>query len=205
MLLIIEGNICAGKSSFMNELSGWCIEHHKNVNFISEPHETWSNFKDKDGNNALTAYYNDIASGAVSFQLLTFCARLAMLQKSYQPGIINVIERTPLTTLEIFGEMLVGDGHITRAQQSVFKELGRDLIPQFLYVKKIFIDTPVDICYQRSCVRDGGSINHDYFMRLDRTYRDRFKFCDKTICAGNCDNYHKIDGTTKFFFDNLFN
>lgn len=206
MLLIVEGNICAGKSTFIKRLCEWGKQKDVLINFIDEPHEVWQNFLDKNGQDALTAYYNDIPNNAVSFQLLTFTARLAELNKKYMPCMLNVVERTPITTLVIFGKLLVDDCHITEQQHSVFLKLGEDLIPSFLNTKKIFIDTAAGECYQRSILRDKIPVPIDYLQKLDKAYRENIIFCEDKNCMLRCNNFHKCDGTGKelFSFENLF-
>ena len=84
ILVSIEGNIGAGKSTVLNVLK----EKHPDWVFIDEPVDTWTALKNADGTNLLEHFYGDQVRWAYTFQN---CALLSRF---------NNIENTILRTQE---------------------------------------------------------------------------------------------------------
>ena len=54
LLISIEGNIGAGKSTIINYLK----KYHNEFNYVEEPLNVWSSIKNDDGKNLLETYYS---------------------------------------------------------------------------------------------------------------------------------------------------
>jgi deoxyadenosine/deoxycytidine kinase len=75
-IISIEGNIGAGKSTFVNIISNYV----KNSEIVSEPVEMWKSLSDSDGKNILDKYYQNIPRWAYSFQNLACITRMMKIE-----------------------------------------------------------------------------------------------------------------------------
>ena len=91
IVLSIEGNIGAGKSTFLRTL----IKHfgEENIEFVPEPVHMWTNCN---GHNLLEAFYKDPARYAYMFQSFALLTRL-MNQQKPQKKMIRILERSCLS------------------------------------------------------------------------------------------------------------
>ena len=91
IVLSVEGNIGAGKSTFLR-----VMESHfgvENVEFIPEPVHLWTNCN---GHNMLEAFYSDSKRYAYMFQSFAFVTRM-MEQSKPQKKLIRILERSGLS------------------------------------------------------------------------------------------------------------
>ena len=75
-IISIEGNIGAGKSTFVNIINS----HVFNSEIVSEPVEMWKALQDLDGSNILEKFYKDIPRWAYSFQNLACITRMIKIE-----------------------------------------------------------------------------------------------------------------------------
>ena len=80
IVLSLEGNIGAGKSTILNALerqlgkdSGWL--------FLKEPVHIWETIQDKDGKSILCKFYENPSKYAFSFQVMAFITRYQELKR----------------------------------------------------------------------------------------------------------------------------
>ena len=86
---IVEGNIGAGKSTFLKML-----KQYLNVQIVLEPHEKWQNIGD--GHNLLDQFYNDPKRWAYTFQSYAFVSRVVAQQEhaKVNPFSMQILERS---------------------------------------------------------------------------------------------------------------
>src|SRR5688572_18399035 len=80
LLVVIDGNIGAGKSTLMNKLQATIPGAHA----IPEPIKKWQETKDSNGLNILGAFDVDTKAWAVLFQIFAFVTRLEVMAEAYQ-------------------------------------------------------------------------------------------------------------------------
>ena len=91
IVLSVEGNIGAGKSTFLR-----IMENHfgeENIEFIPEPVHLWTNCN---GKNMLEAFYSDTKRYAYMFQSFAFVTRM-IEQSKPQKKLIRILERSGLS------------------------------------------------------------------------------------------------------------
>ena len=75
-IISIEGNIGAGKSTFVQLL----LSYISNCIIVDEPVEIWKKLQDLDGSNILEKFYKDIPRWAYSFQNLACITRMMKIE-----------------------------------------------------------------------------------------------------------------------------
>lgn len=179
ILVSIEGNIGAGKSTVLNALR----KKHPHWNYIDEPLDTWTSLKNEDGTNLLELFYNDQRRWSYTFQNCAVLSRFRNIEQAIQKkhsdawdsntplkSNIFITERCLDTDYHVFAKMLHDDKMIDALEFSLyekwFKLLKETATPLSAIV---YIDTPPAVCDQRikGRARDGeGGIPLDYLTRL---------------------------------------
>ena len=100
--LCVEGNISAGKSSFLRFLADECVELQDVVEVVPEPVDRWRAVGGPSGANVLEQFYADPARYAYTFQNYVFVTR--MMQERESAG-----GASPLRLLErsVFSDRMV--------------------------------------------------------------------------------------------------
>lgn len=113
-IITIEGNIGAGKSTFVKFLKEEC-ENLKlsNIIFLQEPVDEWTKIK-VDEITILEKFYQEPDKYAFTFQMMAYISRLAILQKAIEenPNAIIISERCLLTDKHVFAKMLYDSNNI---------------------------------------------------------------------------------------------
>lgn len=176
MILCVEGNIGSGKSTFMAKLKE-AYQDRKDVCFLDEPVDSWTQFKDEEGG-ILEHYYKDQKAWGFSFQMLAYISRLSILRKALaNPEIRYIItERSLLTDKEVFCKMLFEKGIIHPIQyqiyQAWFDEFRTEEEYEFVYLR-----TTPDVAHARvnKRGRKGESIPLDYLEECHRYHESWLK------------------------------
>ncbi len=118
MLVIVEGNIGSGKSTFLAE----CERQMKNVVAVYEQVHDWTNLTDSSGKSMFDLYYLDKPKYAYVFQTYVLMSRVAALMRARRqhPDAILLCERSFLTDYEIFAKCLYESGDITEMEWNVY-------------------------------------------------------------------------------------
>ena len=165
-IILLEGNIGAGKSTVGRELKA-----SGTFDFIEEPVDTWqSGF----ASNLLEAFYRDMNRWAFTFQTLAFLTRartwrdsLALTQHSKV-----ILERSLLTDRYVFATNAHHLGAMTDVEWQVYCALW-DLVVTSYNVNPdciLYYRTPADVCLDRIKVRGRGeetNIALDYLRELE--------------------------------------
>ena len=160
MIISIEGNIGAGKSTVLKELA------KKGYKVIQEPIVEWS-YLDK--------FYENPKKYALAFQVQIL---LSFTKYSFPEDEIVIVERSPDTSRSVFAKMLAADGVLTDESIATYNTLYDQLNPwkPDLY---IYLDCPIDVCLQRIRRRgDTYSVTPEYLFELKKYYELFFKYTD---------------------------
>jgi len=191
--VVIDGLIFAGKTTAISNLKAR-LSSFKSVdttfNFFEEPVESWMN------EGWLEKYYSNISKFASSFQIRIILSHIKQKNEIEEinrgqesKNIVNISERSAITTLNVFSKMLVADGVLDEIE---FK-LHEQMIEMFKYKKPdtlIYLNIDPEIALRRNLkrMRNGESnIQIEYLRKLNQAYLQEL---------GNlAENIIVIDGT----------
>lgn len=132
ILISIEGNIGAGKSTILKALK----EKHPEWTFIDEPVDTWTSLKNEKGESLLELFYHDQRRWAYTFQNCAVLSRYQLIEgaiattqatKQYPGKHIYLTERSLETDYNVFAKMLHDDGKIDALEFSLYEKWYREL------------------------------------------------------------------------------
>jgi len=148
MILCVEGNIGSGKSTFMAKLKEE-LRDRKDVCFLDEPVDTWSQFKDEEGG-ILEHYYKDQKAWGFSFQMLAYISRLSILRSALANPTYRYIitERSLFTDKEVFCKMLYDQGIIHPIQYQIYEAWFDEFRTEAEY-EMIYLRTTPEVAFQR--------------------------------------------------------
>ena len=176
--LAVEGNIGAGKSTFLSCLAGpqGSLELQDIVEIVPEPVEEWQSVTRGGGEapiNLLERFYEDPAKYAYTFQhyvLLTRMQKDRLARSSSKP--IRVLERSIFSDRMVFVRAMHEAGYLGDLELSVYDswfsmeiEQDRGLLPDgFIYLK-----ARPDTCMQRLKMRnrsEEAGVDREYLENL---------------------------------------
>lgn len=163
---IIEGNIGAGKSTFLKIIDGFLDIHP-----VFEPHKKWQQVQD--GENLLEKFYTDINRWAYTFQTYAFVSRVIEQREAELASEVNslVIERSVYSDRYCFAKNCFELGVMSSLEWELYKEWFGWLVEQYTIKPAgfIYLQTEPEICFSRMKRRSRGeesTVNLDYLMRL---------------------------------------
>lgn len=174
MLIMIEGNIGAGKSTFLKVL-----KNHLDANIIFEPTNKWQNL-DPD-NNLLDLFYKDTPRWAYTFQSYAFVSRVQTILE-YQKKLSSnndtqFLERSIYCDRYCFAKNCFESGFMKKIEWEIYKEwfawLAENYAPRpsgFIYLR-----TNPETCYKRILKRSRSEecdISMGYLESLHKRHED---------------------------------
>ena len=136
-MIYIEGNIGAGKSTFVRQL-GKYLSNFRNQNvdprIIQEPVDEWLETKESDGKNILEKFYENIDRWSFAFQMNSFISRTKKiqdvvdkedseatgLQLDYPMRQALFIERSVYTDRYVFAENCYENNNMTKMEYDIY-------------------------------------------------------------------------------------
>ena len=149
---ILEGNIGAGKSTFLKIMRGYL-----NVQIVPEPHEKWQKIGDSD-ENLLEKFYNDTPRWAYTFQSYAFVTRVReqeeYAKKNGYP--VQVLERSVYSDRYCFAKNCFELGTMTALEWKLYQEWFSWLVDNYTVKPSgfIYLGTDPEICYKRLLKRN---------------------------------------------------
>ena len=186
ILVSIEGNIGAGKSSFLTALKSSIGDNllGRQVIFLQEPVDEWQNIKDKNGVDILTKFYGDQEKYAFKFQMMAYISRQAMVRKAMRenPNSVIISERCVFTDRKVFAKMLYDAGKIDDIEFKIYNNWFDEFAMDTQYNGHVYLRAVPQTCYDRvrKRNRDGEVIPIEYL----------------TDCHDNHDNWLTQVGST---------
>ena len=190
IIISIEGNIGAGKSTFLENLeshlgkqSGWI--------FLREPVHIWDTICDQNGETILSKFYANPDKYAFSFQIMAYTTRLHELKRVLKenPDCIGVIcERSLDADKHIFAKMLHADGLIDDVMYDIYERYFSEYEGNLTLNGMIYVEADPDVCYQRVAKRsrDGQSnIALDYLQKCHEYHCKWIKHTETRILTLN--------------------
>jgi len=173
-LFILEGNIGAGKSTFLS-----ILKKHLDLNTIEEPADKWQ--KVGEDGNLLDLYYKDTKRWAYTFQSYAFITRIQSLIEYYNKKItgnnIEISERSVYCDRYCFAKNLFELGKMTTLEWQIYKDWFAWLVENYMPKPKGFIYLRVspEVCMQRLKKRnrfEESEISLDYLESLHKKHED---------------------------------
>lgn len=169
---IVEGNIGAGKSTFLR-LIGQALD----VQIVYEPHEKW---QDVNGaGNLLDNFYADTKRWAYTFQSYAFITRVLEQEESVKKAThpVQILERSIYSDRYCFAKNCYQMGTMSALEWKLYQEwfswLSRD------YVKKpdgfIYLKTDPEVCYKRLIKRSRSeekAVSLEYLQKIHQKHED---------------------------------
>lgn len=190
ILISIEGDIGAGKSTLINSLRSM----YPNWHFIPEPIETWQNLKNVDGQNLLELFYKDKTRYSYTFQNCALLSRALNIKNTIDKWKkecelnparakhnVFITERCLETDYHVFAQMLHDDECMNNVEWDLYK-MWYDYVKSQSYPLSgiIYVSTPPEICAERIKMRGRkgeDEIPIQYLENLD-TYQKKWLFGD---------------------------
>lgn len=172
-MVIIEGNVGVGKSTFLNYLS-----QHLDVDVIFEPNQLW---QDVDGHNLLEQFFLDQKRWAYTCQSYILFTRIDQMiaelcdsQRQY-----CLIERSVYSGRYCFAKVAQEIGLMNGLEWSLYKKLWDREIARIHHLPAgfIYLRTPAEVCLQRIKHRgrfEEEPITLDYLKRIEEKYENWF-------------------------------
>lgn len=144
---VVEGNIGAGKSTFLTMLKDYL-----NVQVVLEPHEQWQRVAGSD-HNLLHQFYKDPHRWAYTFQSYAFVSRIMSQYAHAQanPFAIQVLERSVFSDRYCFAHNCYELGYMNALEWKLYKEWFAWLRDTYVTRPEgfIYLRTNPQICYDR--------------------------------------------------------
>ena len=172
--VVIDGLIFSGKTTAIHNLkASLSSSNDTTYNFFEEPVESWMN------EGWLEKYYSNISKFASSFQIRIILSHIQQkneikrINKSQESAnIVNICERSAITTLNVFSKMLLDDGVLDEIEMKLHEQM----IEMFNYKKPdvlIYLNIDPEIALTRNLkrMRNGESnIQIEYLRKLNQAY-----------------------------------
>lgn len=149
-IISIEGNIGAGKSTLLEKIQKRIIQtNNQKIHIIPESLDVWTSIKE--GNKSiLELYYNHMKKYAVPFQVLTFLTMtfnmMGEIQRLGKDDIV-IIERSPISNIAVFAQMIYDEKIIDEAEWGVLKFMANGLMMPVDNI--VYLRTRPEDCMER--------------------------------------------------------
>lgn len=164
-MLIVEGNIGAGKSTFLR-----IIGQRLAAEVVYEPHEQWQSVG---GENLLDKFYADTKRWSYSFQTYAFVTRVVQ-QEQYARAArcaTQVYERSVYSDRYCFAKNCYQMGTMTALEWKLYQEWFSWLVDSYTIKPDgfIYLQTDPEVCFQRLTKRNRSEeqqVELDYIKLL---------------------------------------
>jgi len=185
IILSIEGNIGAGKTTIVEQLEKFLNNIDKRMNsksqiiFLKEPIDIWGTIKDSNGDNILQNFYANPSKYAFPFQVMAYATRLSLIRQTIRENPtcdMIICERSLDADKFIFAQMLYDDGMIDDMSFQIYQRFYKEYSDDFSLDGIIYIDADAEVCERRinQRSRDGeGGIELAYLQKC-KTYHDNW-------------------------------
>ena len=141
---IVEGNIGAGKSTFLR-----LLKESFNINIVYEPLDEWQMVGE--GENILERFYQDTPRWAYTFQTYAFLTRIAKQERQLDPTYINVVERSVYSDRYCFAKNCFELGLMSGLEWELYRKWFEWLVDEYDVLPNgfIYLRTSPDVAFSR--------------------------------------------------------
>ena len=178
ILISLEGNIGAGKSSFLDALKkiAGTELYDREIIFLQEPVDEWQNITDKNGVDILTKFYGNQEEYAFKFQMMAYISRQAMVRKAMRdnPNSIIISERCVFTDKKVFAKMLFENGKIDEIEHKIYTSWFDEFAYETKYNGHVYLRATPQTCFDRvkKRNRNGETIPIEYLINCHNNHDD---------------------------------
>ena len=169
--LIVEGNIGAGKSTFLR-----IMQNYLRIHPILEPHEQWQLIGT---DNLLQKFYEDTSRWAYTFQSYAFVTRVREQERAMTqyPHAVHVIERSVYSDRYCFAKNCFEMGTMTPLEWNLYQEWFEWLVENYTIKPTgfIYLRTEPNVCHQRLLKRnrsEESGVNLNYLKALHQKHEE---------------------------------
>ena len=194
-IITLEGNIGAGKSTFLEKLK-MRFASRNDVLFLQEPVDTWSEIQ-QNGKTLLELFYENQKKYSFPFQILAYHTRFELLKNAVDMAVENgnqiktiVMERSLEADRNIFAKMLFDEGNIESCMYDIYCKMSDYGLYNFSADTIWWIDTDPDECLNRIAKRGRtgeDKIPLEYLEKCHRYHEQWLKGNAKVICVKDPD------------------
>jgi|SaaInlLV_10m_DNA_2_1039722.scaffolds.fasta_scaffold00054_37 deoxyadenosine/deoxycytidine kinase len=172
-IFILEGNIGAGKSTFLR-----ILKNHLDLDIIPEPTDRWQKINAED--NLLDLFYKDTPRWAYTFQSYAFISRVQTLvehQKKHPNQLVQVLERSVYCDRYCFAKNCFESGLMSKLEWQIYKEWFAWLVENYTPKPSgfIYLKTTPQTCFERIAKRkrcEETGIPLSYLESLHKKHED---------------------------------
>jgi deoxyadenosine/deoxycytidine kinase len=164
-IVCVEGIIGCGKSTLLKGLQNYGYK------VLVEPIHEWLDVYRDDQASILEHFYQNPTRWAFTFQVMALYTRAKAVKEAIEECELKeipvlIIERSLLTTYQVFCKVLIQDGHLNTIESRLFRDIHESLLQGMLNLKyyTIHIKTHPEICLQRV---ESRSRNGEEYVTLD--------------------------------------
>jgi deoxyadenosine/deoxycytidine kinase len=164
---IVEGNIGAGKSTFLK-----VIQKYLDATIIFEPLDKWQNVGGS-SENLLHKFYTDTQRWSYTFQTYAFVSRVVAQEEHARrhAGGVHILERSVFSDRYCFAKNLFELGTMTALEWKLYQEWFAWLVEQYVVQPAgfIYMRTDPQVCYKRLQHRgrhEEAIVPFEYLMQL---------------------------------------
>lgn len=173
MFLVVEGNIGAGKSTFLK-----LVQKYLPLEIVYEPLEQWQQVGGS-SENLLEKFYHDTSRWAYTFQSYAFITRILAQEASAKKNnaLVHVLERSVFSDRYCFAQNCFETGLMTALEWKLYQEWFSWLVETYMTMPHGFIYLQADptTCYKRLLKRnrqEEAVVPFDYIKRLHEKHED---------------------------------
>lgn len=152
MFIVVEGNIGAGKSTFLKLLQKFLP-----INIVHEPLDQWQRVGGS-SENLLEKFYHDTSRWAYTFQSYAFITRILAQEAAAKKGdaVVHVLERSVFSDRYCFAQNCFENGLMTALEWKLYQEWFSWLVETYMQMPHAFVYLQAEpsICYERLIKRN---------------------------------------------------
>jgi deoxyadenosine/deoxycytidine kinase len=177
IIISIEGNIGAGKSTILEELKSR-MSGSPDIKFVKEPVDIWETVTDEDGKTILEKFYENSKKYAFQFQVMALTTRLSLLRNTIRENPdckVIICERSVDADKQIFAKMLYNDGIISYIDYKIYCLLSTEHARDFIVDGYVYINADAEICHNRITKRSRtgeSQIELEYLQKCKKYHDD---------------------------------
>lgn len=168
-LFILEGNIGAGKSTFLS-----LLKNYLNLDIIYEPHERWQSVG---GDNILDKFYSNPERWAYTFQTYAFVTRILAQKEAFDNSKFEILisERSVFSDRYCFAKNCFENGIMNNLEWALYKDWFDRIVKEFEIEPSgfIYLKTDAETCYSRIQKRsrfEEAGLSLEYLQSLEKKH-----------------------------------
>ena len=171
-MIYIEGNIGAGKSTFLKLFEEYLAQNLPHSMVLPEPVQAWMDTQDSNGKSILEHYYEDQKKYGFTFQMNAFISRVNEIEEMRKQNKLHYfVERSVYTDKNVFTLTNYKNGNINEIEHEVYHQWFNVFTEKFNLRPKayIYLKASPETCAVRIKRRDRtgeSSIPLEYLREL---------------------------------------